>query len=276
MSLRLKREIKELMKSAGFSPKKLFGQNFLLSEKVLKQIARVAGDGFDGTILEIGPGLGFLTEQLLKRPGRIVAIEKDRLLASYLKNKFEDAGNFELLEDDALKILADEKFTLAFEDYRVAANLPYYLTSRFMRIMLELENPPKEMILMVQKEVADRICAQPPKTNLLATAIQYFAKPKKLFKVQKSCFWPQPRVDSAVIKITTMEARPKEDKEKFFSLVKTGFSQKRKTLFSNLKKSLKIDESALNSAFIACNLDKKTRAETLSQDEWKYLLNHLK
>jgi 16S rRNA (adenine1518-N6/adenine1519-N6)-dimethyltransferase len=160
-------------------------------------------------------------------------------------------------------------------DYKLVANLPYYITSPVIRKFLEIENPPKEIILMIQKEVAQRICAKPPHMNLLAVAVQFYARPKIISYVSKNSFYPQPKVDSAIIRIT-----PKKTSEintqRFFDLVRIGFSSKRKFLINNLTAKVKSQKSKVKNIFKKVGLDPKIRAENLSVNDWLKLYEILK
>ena len=217
-------------------------------------------------VLEIGPGLGILTIELVKRAKQVVAIEKDKKMCEILKKILKNYKNIEIINQDILKIASSElvrlpcrQAGLGQKKFKLVANLPYYITSPVIRKFLETENQPQEMILMVQKEVAQRICAKPPHMNLLTIAVQLYAEPKIIGYVSKNSFWPRPKVDSAIIKITPQQIF-KINPKNFFELVKTGFSSKRKMLKNNLK----IEESILENL----GLNSKVRAENLSVQDW--------
>jgi 16S rRNA (adenine1518-N6/adenine1519-N6)-dimethyltransferase len=221
--------------------------------------------------LEIGPGLGILTEKLAERAGYVLAVEKDSRLAGILKEKFISQKNVEILEGDILKINLPEKL----KAYKVVANIPYYLTSYLIRQLLESKNPPKEMILIIQKEVAERICAQPPKMSLLSVAVQFYAQAEIFAFVSKKSFWPQPKVDSAIIKITPHKNPSRFGKgtdadfeKNFFSVVRAGFSQPRKQLANNLSHGLKIDKEKIGAALKKIGSLPEHRAETLNLKQW--------
>ena len=228
-------KVLELTKKCRVKPNKLLGQNFLRDKNVLNKIIAAANLTKDDLALEVGPGLGVLTRALARQAGRVVAVEKDKALVKILKEKFRAIPNVKIVEGDVLKInipnilRCHSKFreesrgceaTRATEqsdssptvqndnrsDYKIVANIPYYLTSRLIRLFLESANPPLLMVLMLQKEVAERICAQPPQMSLLAVSVQFYADAKIIASVSKKSFWPQPKVDSAIIRITP---RPK-------------------------------------------------------------------
>ena len=183
--------------------------------------------------------------------------------------------NVEIINTDILKIFNSQfsifnKFSIT--NYKIVANIPYYLTSPLIRKFLETDNPPSEIILMIQKEVAERICAKPPKMSLLSVAVQFYAKPEIIALVSKNCFYPAPKIDSAIIKIIPQantnydKSDRKIDTEKFFRLVKTGFSAKRKMLFNNLKSEFQ--SSNVKSILKNIGLNPNCRAENLSIDDW--------
>jgi len=255
-------EIKNLLRKYDIRPSKRLGQNFLVDKNVLEKIIEAANISLDDIILEIGPGLGILTLELAKFAKKVIAIEKDRALCQILKIILKDYKNIEIIHADILKIASPQ-----LKNYKIVANLPYYITSPVIRKFLEAECKPEIMILMVQKEVAQRICAKPPHMNLLAVAVQFYAGPaspaggpKIISYVSKNSFWPKPKVDSAIIRIVPAQTNEKINREQFFKIVKAGFSSKRKMLKNNLK----IDGSVLTKS----GLDPKIRAENLSIENW--------
>lgn len=263
---------KNIPGSYNFKPNKLLGQNFLADKNILEKIISAAEISKNDTILEIGPGLGALTQRMGERAGKIIAIEKDKQLAQALKRKFEDKNNVEIIEGDILNFLKNSDLfkNSEIKNYKIVANIPYYLTSHLIRLVLELPEPPKEIILMIQKEVALRICARPPKMSLLSTAVQFYAEPKILFRVSKSAFWPRPKVDSAVIKITPHAGR-KLDKNQiafFFKILHAGFSSPRKQLLNNLAAGLGRKKEEMEKILEELELDFRRRPQTLDVDDW--------
>jgi len=258
--------MKEILKKHKIRPLKRLGQNFLIDKRVLEKIVNAANLSSKDIVLEIGPGLGVLTIELAKRVKKVIAIEKDRRMCEILKKVLKDYKNVEIINADILKI---ENCKLKIG--KLVANLPYYITSPVIRKFLEI-NPPtggklKLMILMVQKEVAQRICAQPPKMSLLSIAVQFYAEPEIINYVSKKSFYPQPKVDSAIIKIIPKPI-PKINTKKFFNLVKKGFSSKRKMLKNNL--------GIKESLFEELGLNPKTRAENLAVQNWIKLFHKIR
>ena len=249
---------KQLLKKYEIRPLRKLGQNFLINKTVLKKIIDTASLSLKDIILEIGPGLGVLTQELAKRTKKVIAVEKDRTLSRLFEDilKTEGIDNVKVINEDALT------YDLQPASYKLIANLPYYITSPVIRKFLETKNKPELMILMVQKEVAQRICAKPGKMSILAVSVQFYAVPKIISYISKKSFWPQPKVDSAILRITPQKVTnlTTDDHEDFFKLVKTGFSSKRKMLKNNLK----IDESILKEL----GLNPKVRAEDLSIQDW--------
>ncbi|EKE16022.1 MAG: hypothetical protein ACD_11C00054G0012 [uncultured bacterium] len=256
-------------------PEKL-GQNFLKDESVVQRIIEESDLKKDDVVLEVGPGKGILTEELAKRSGKVLAIEIDNSLLERLRNQLRTYKNVEIINEDILKINFQELITrygLLITDYKVIANIPYYITSKIIRLFLENEFAPKEMILMVQKEVAERIVAEPGKMSILAVSVQYYASAKILFEVSKEAFDPTPEVDSAVIKVESRKKKveSKKDAEKFFRIVKAGFCARRKTLSNNLSNSLHISKKEAEEKLSKLGFLPTVRAQELSVDDWKKL-----
>ncbi|MBL7155377.1 MAG: ribosomal RNA small subunit methyltransferase A [Candidatus Portnoybacteria bacterium] len=256
--------MKEILKKYKIQPSKRLGQNFLIDHGVLEEIIQAADLKLDDIVLEIGPGLGILTIELAKRVKKVIAIEKDKRMCEILKKALKNYKNVEIINKDILDVGYS---TSHIKHYKLVANLPYYITSPVIRKFLEAENKPKLMILMVQKEVGQRICSQPPKMSLLSVAVQFYAKPGIISYVSKKSFYPQPKVDSAIIKIIP-KLIPKINTEGFFKLVKAGFSSKRKFLINNLSRELKIENYKLKIVFDQIELGQKLRAENLSIKDW--------
>lgn len=273
--------IKSLLKKHNAILSKRFGQNFLIDKNVIKKILNQAKIGPKDIVLEIGPGIGTMTIELAKKAKKIIAVEKDFKMVKILKDTLSDFQNIEIIQDDILNLLTNTTnkknlFTVhcsLFADYKVVANLPYYITSPVIRKLLEIKNKPKEIILMVQKEVAQRICACAPKTNLLAISVQFYAMPKIISYVSKKSFYPKPKVDSAIIQLKTIGQNSKIDKDKFFKIVKAGFSHPRKQLANNLLKELDFSDKKINKEEMISLLDRKgilatQRPETLTLKNW--------
>ena len=261
--------IKALLAKYGASPSKTMGQNFLVHALTLTKIIEAADLGPSDTVLEVGPGLGTLTQALAQKAKKVIAVEKDRAMAEILKETLKDYKNVEIIQGNALN------YSLQTTHYKLVANLPYYITSPVIRLFLEAKNPPTSMVLMVQKEVAQRICAKPPHMSILAVSVQFYAKAQIISYVSKECFWPKPKVDSAIIKITPWDTNIDVPADTFFTIVKAGFAHPRKQLAGNLATGLAIDKSAVQQWLLKNNLQPTQRAETLAIQDWVNLTNTL-
>jgi len=275
-------QIKNICRTYGIRPQRAKGQNFLISREVLKQIIEAANLKSIDTVLEVGPGLGVLTEALVKRAKRVVSVELDKNLFSFLQVKFAAAKNLKLINDDILNWqIADRKLQIA--DYKIVANIPYNITSNFIRKFLSNDPKPISMTLLVQKEVAERICAPAGEMSLLSVSVQLYGKPEIVSVVGKKNFWPEPEVDSAILKISAIKTAQEtaawlgEIKEKqFWQLVKIGFSARRKKLSNNLSAGLRVDASVIKKVLNQVGLDDKIRAQNLKIDDWMRLAKTLK
>jgi 16S rRNA (adenine1518-N6/adenine1519-N6)-dimethyltransferase len=265
MELNSANNVKGILEKFDAKPKKNLGQNFLIDKNILQKIINSSDIKPDDIILEVGPGVGTLTQELTKIAKRVIAVEKDNTMCKILKESLKNYKNIEIINADILKFQIKEK------KYKVIANIPYYLTSPLIRKFLENANPSQEIILMVQKEVAQRICAKIPDMNLLAVSVQFYAKPKILFNVSKNSFWPVPKIDSAVIKITPHKNSDNISPDLFFKIVKAGFSHPRKQIAGNLSKSLKMNKKEITEWLIKNNLSPTQRAETLTIQDWRNL-----
>jgi len=278
-----KRIIKSLLKKHGVFPKKRFGQNFLIDKRVLRKIIIAANLKEKDVILEIGPGIGNLTQELAKKVKKVIAIEKDKKMVEILKETVGDLKNVKIIQDDILKI-KPKNYQLKTKNYKVVANLPYYIVSPVIRKFLELsEAKPRSMVLMVQKEVAQRICAKPPrlrqgfggqaKMNLLAVSVQLYSKPEIISFVSKKSFWPQPKVDSAILRIAPLINVNKKliNADLFFRIAKAGFSQPRKQLINNLHSKLSLSRGEIKQWLKSCGINPSLRAEALDIKAWKSL-----
>ncbi|MBN1494383.1 ribosomal RNA small subunit methyltransferase A [Candidatus Peregrinibacteria bacterium] len=256
-------DLQSLMAKYGISPKKALGQNFLMDENILKKIAEAANIKKGENILEIGPGLGFLTKFLAEKKAKITALELDSRLTELLKNEYKDV---EILNTDALKYEPTEL------NYKIVANIPYYITSPLISHYLEAKNKPSQMILLIQKEVAEKICAREGSLNVLAIHIQIYGKPEVIAKVPANCFYPAPKVDSAIIKIDIFKKSLVENPEKFLKVVHAGFAHKRKTIYNSLiRKFSHLQHEQVKEALKKCSIDEKRRGQTLSINEWECL-----
>lgn len=272
-----KSKLKNLLKDYEISPSKGLGQNFLVNKQVLKKIITAAELSPKDVVLEVGPGIGNLTSELAKRVKKVIAIEKDQKMVKILRKNLQSFTNLKIIQGDILKIKNRE--SEIGNSYKVVANLPYYIVSPVIRQFLETKNQPTMMVLMVQKELAQRICAIPPKSNLLAVSVQFYGNPEIVSYVSKKSFWPQPKVDSAIIKIIPRLNNSTPDQlfsQKFFRIVKAGFSHPRKQLLNNLTDNLKLKKEEVISWLLKNKINPKSRAEALSLDGWIHLTKSCK
>ncbi|MEH7291637.1 16S rRNA (adenine(1518)-N(6)/adenine(1519)-N(6))-dimethyltransferase RsmA [Priestia megaterium] len=276
---------KEILKKYGFTFKKSLGQNFLIDTNILHRIVDHAEITEETGAIEIGPGIGALTEQLAKRAKKVLAFEIDQRLLPILGDTLSPYSNAKVIHQDVLK--ADLKGTLEqefenIEDLMVVANLPYYVTTPILMKLLEEQIPVRGIVVMLQKEVADRIAAKPgtKEYGSLSIAIQYYTEAETVMIVPKTVFNPQPNVDSAVIRLLR---RPKpavevQDEAFFFQVVRASFGQRRKTILNNLVNNLpngKQKKADIEQALSTAEIDPKRRGETLSIQEFGKLSDQL-
>lgn len=261
------KEIKKILRENKAFPLKRLGQNFLISEKIIKKIVEIAKVKPKETILEIGPGFGNLTQELAKKTKKVIAVEKDRKMVEIAKKALKHFKNIKIIPGDILQFTTDDLQLIT--DYKVVANLPFYLTGAIIKKFLEEKNPPKEMVLMVQKEVAERICARPPEMNLLALAVQFYANASIKCFVPKEFFWPRPKVDGAIIKISSIKRKVENEfREVFFKLIKAAFSHPRKQLINNLAFAFKVDKIKIKEWLLKNKIEPKKRAQDLTLKDW--------
>lgn len=271
-------EISSLLKRHGFTFSKALGQNFIINERICPAMAQSLNANENTGVLEIGPGIGVLTKELCSVAGKVVSVELDNRLFPILSETLSDCGNIEIVEGDALKMdlnaLIDEKFT-GMSDIKVCANLPYYITSPIIMKLIESKLPVSEIVVMVQKEAADRLAAQigSRESGALTVAAQYYAEIEKLFDVSRGSFMPQPKVDSAVIKLSVRKEPPvrAENEKRFFELVRAAFAQRRKTALNSLSSSLNIPKDKVRAALEKIGRNENDRAERFSMDEFAAL-----
>lgn len=275
-------ELKKLLASEGFSTKKTLGQNFLIDESVCPAMAAAACDSDTGA-LEIGPGAGVLTVELSKRAKKVVAIELDERLKPVLKKSLSGRDNVEVIFGDAMKLNLKEIIKTRFADCKkvaVCANLPYYITSPIIMMLLESRLPIDNITVMVQKEAAERICAEvgSRESGAVTVAVNYYSEGEILFPVGRESFLPPPNVDSAVIKLSVRKEPEVEllDEAFFFRFVKACFAQRRKTLVNTVSSSLGLGKDKIKAALSTAGLKETARAEELSMEELAKISNILK
>jgi len=302
----LRGELENLFKKYNIRPTKIRGQNFLIDEEVLDEIISAAEIKSTETILEIGPGLGFLTERLLARAKKVVAVELDAQLFKILREKFAGVKNLELINEDILKF----DFNFLFDNssrpshssptrrasnlrggarvpplgvrggggsYKIVANIPYEITSPILQKFLTCAYPPREMTLMVQKEVAERI-TNPKKRSLLSISVWLYGEPEVVATVPPSAFYPEPEVTSAIlrIKVKKLSAEDRANNEKALKIAKIGFMSPRKKLINNLFVGLAMPKENLSPVFTELGLNENIRAEELEPTDWLLLSGVLK
>jgi 16S rRNA (adenine1518-N6/adenine1519-N6)-dimethyltransferase len=259
-----------LLKKHGLRPRKSLGQNFLQDPAALEKIIHAAEISPQDTVLEIGAGAGTLTRFLAAKARRVVAVEIDSALLPLLEESLRGCENVTLVEGDMLR-LAPETL-ISDEPYLVVANIPYYITSALIRHLLESPRRPRRILLTIQKEVAERICAE-KKHSLLSLSVWIYGKPRIAARIPAGAFYPRPEVDSAVLRVDLYPIPRIEPvlMDAFFRLAKAGFSQKRKTLRNALSAGMRISPAEAESLLREAGLAPSRRAETLSVEEWERL-----
>jgi len=263
-----KRELRRLDTRA----RKGLGQNFLVDKHALDRIVSAAKLAPDDCVIEVGPGLGALTQELAKEAGRVIAVELDRTMAASLREKFADSGNVEIVEADILEC-DPESLAPPERDYKVVGALPYNIASAVLRLFLESNRKPTVIVAVVQKEVAQSIAAKPGDMSLLSVGVQLYGKPSIVKTIPPRSFYPQPRVDSAIVRIDVYRDPPVkvDDEAAFFNVVRGGFSTPRKQLRNSLSHGLRIAPDEAGDIIDRAGIDHKRRAETLSVAEWAAL-----
>ncbi len=261
---------RELLRELEVAPSKALGQNFLHDRKIVRRIVSVAGIDDQTDVLEVGPGLGILTEELVRNAGTVTAIELDQRLATRLQHHFENRAR--IIQGDILE--TDVSQLMSSGDYVVVANLPYSIATAAIQHLLEAEHPPKHLVIMVQREVAQRMVAQPPEMSILSAAVQFYSKPKIQFRIGSGAFIPRPNVESAVIRLDLHPELPlpASQHQRFFRLMKSGFAQKRKRVDNSIAASLNLNKADVRSVIEQAGIDPARRAETLDIPEWVRLV----
>ncbi len=262
------------LRTSGLSARKSLGQHFLISQRIPRRIADACELSPQDNVIEIGAGLGALTEELAARAGRVVAIELDAALAERLRQRFA-GSNVSILQADALEVQPAEALWQARvrPPYVLAGNLPYYIAQPLLRHFLEITPAPSRLIVMVQAEVAESIVASPGKMTLLGVSVQVYGRPRLLFRVPPSAFRPPPKVSSAVMRIDVDPALSVHlsDRDAFFHVARAGFSTKRKQLRNALANGLRIAPPVASELLAAANIDPTLRAQNLPLEAWAAL-----
>ncbi len=272
--------IKGIMDRYGFKFSKKYGQNFIIDENVLDRIVKGAAIDKEDAVLEIGPGIGVMTDALCKSANKVVSIEIDQSLLPVLAETVGHHENLTIIQVDVLKVDLMEIFRVHFENTRpkLVANLPYYVTTPIIMKFLEERIPVSDLVIMIQKEVADRIMAHPSTSDYgaLSVAVQYFTEPSIVTRVSRGSFMPMPNVDSTVLRLKVREKPPVhlENEEIFFKTVKDGFGKRRKTLLNALTGGfLGLSKEQAREALEKAEIEERIRAEALDMNEFARLAN---
>lgn len=281
MNLSDRNTIRAVLSHHGFRFSKSLGQNFLIDPSVCPRMAEACGAGPETGVLEVGPGIGVLTAELAKRSGRVVSVELDQSLLPVLRETLGEYRNVKIVPGDVLKLdllsLMREEF--AGKDAVVCANLPYYITSPAVMRFLEERLPVSSVTVMVQKEAAERFCAEPGSRacGAVSIAVRYFSEPEILFGVPRSCFFPQPNVDSAVVRFRKRKEPPVSvrDEASFFAAVKAAFGQRRKTVLNSVSAGTALPKEEVENVLEAAGISPQARAEQLTLGQFAALADGL-
>ena len=263
-------DVRRLLEQWDLRPSKALGQNFLVDSAALDRIVAAAELTPDDVVLEVGAGLGALTRRLARGAGRVISVELDQRLMPVLQSVLADLDNVTLVQGDILALDPAALIGPSSTQYKVVANLPYYITSAVLRHLLEASPRPQRMVLTVQREVADRIVAEPGQMSLLAVSVQFYGQPRRLFRIKPGSFYPSPGVESAVVRIDLHAAPPVrvEEADAFFRVVRAGFAQRRKQLRNGLAAGLGLSPEEVVAKLGEAGVDARRRPQTLSLEEW--------
>ena len=273
--------IKDILHRHGFTFSKALGQNFLINPSVCPRMAELSGAGEGVGVIEIGPGIGVLTNELCQLADKVVAVELDKRLIPVLGETLAEYDNVKVINSDVLELdlnkLIEDEFSGM--DVVICANLPYYITSPVIMKLLEDKLPITAITVMVQKEAAQRICAPvgSRESGAVTVSVNYYAEPSLQFYVSAGSFMPAPKVDSAVIRLDVRKEPPvKTDEKKFFRVVKAAFSQRRKVISNSLSSGLKMSKDEINGVLSAANVPQNARAEKLSLEDFAAIAGNLR
>jgi 16S rRNA (adenine1518-N6/adenine1519-N6)-dimethyltransferase len=266
--------IKDILSRYGFNFSKGLGQNFLINPSVCPRMAELSGAGEGVGVIEIGPGIGVLTQELCRLADKVVAVEIDKRLIPVLEETLSDFGNVSVVNADVMELDLRALIDREFPGMRVVvcANLPYYLTSPIIMKLLEDRLPVESITVMVQKEAAQRLCAEvgTRESGAVTAAVNFYSRPELLFGVSAGSFMPAPKVDSAVIRLNVYSEPPYklDDSSKFFKVVRAAFAQRRKTVLNSISSSLGLEKQAVNELLLDSGVDPRSRAEKLTMDDF--------
>ena len=260
--------LKRLLERHGIFPNKGLGQHLLISRRALNAVVAAADLTPDDSVLEVGAGPGVLTRELAQRARRVVAVELDRAVLPVLRETTAGLANVEIIPRNLLEVAPEEVFGDA--PYKLVANLPYYITSLILRYLLESANPPRVLVVMVQREVAERLVAGPGEMSLLALSVQFYGTSRIVAYVPATAFYPPPKVDSAVVRVDLHPAPPLDAaaRDRFFELIHAGFAEKRKQLHNSLARHLSDPRETVDRWLAEAGIDPMRRPQTLSLEEW--------
>ncbi|MBQ7218038.1 MAG: 16S rRNA (adenine(1518)-N(6)/adenine(1519)-N(6))-dimethyltransferase RsmA [Ruminococcus sp.] len=265
--------VREILSRHGFTFSKALGQNFLINPSVCPRMAEYAVTDDNTGVLEIGPGIGVLTNELLKRAKKVVAVELDKRLLPVLDETLGEYDNLKVINADVLELDLHKLISEEFPGMRVVvcANLPYYITSPIIMKLLEDKLPIDTITVMVQKEAALRLCAEEGSrdNSAITNAVRYYATPELLFHVSSGSFMPAPKVDSAVIQLTLRDSgRKPRDEKMLFKVIKASFAQRRKTVLNSISSSMSLDKTELSGILMSADVQPTARAEKLTLDDF--------
>ncbi len=273
----MSQNVAALLRGYGLRPRKGLGQNFLSDPAALARIVEAADLSAADTVVEVGAGVGTLTRLLAEQAGRVVAVELDPRLVDILRDQLADLDNVRLVQGDILEL---SDLGVPHLGYKVVANLPYYITSAVLRRLLSQPPRPCRLVLTLQREVAQRIVAEPGQMSVLAVSVQFYGRPRLVGRIPAGAFYPPPKVESAIVRIdvadsTTVALPGGVDEAAFFRLVRAGFSQKRKKLRNSLSAGLARPVAQVEQALRQADISPSRRAQTLSLEEWARLAGAL-
>ncbi len=258
--------VRQVLRELGIRPRKALGQHFLHDRAIVRRIVETAQLPPDALVVEIGPGLGILTEELARRARSVIAVELDARLAEQLAERFHGT-NVRIVHGDALEV--DLAALTGQCPYFVVANLPYNVATPILERLLTSDHPPERLVVMVQREVAERMAARPPAMSYLGVLVQFFALPRVAFRIGPGAFTPPPKVESAVVVLDRRTPPlPKHHWDSFFALVRAGFAQRRKMLLNALATATGMDKEMLRALLQRAGIEPSRRAETLTVEEW--------
>ncbi|MBD3238191.1 MAG: ribosomal RNA small subunit methyltransferase A [Candidatus Moranbacteria bacterium] len=269
--------LKKILQDIKAAPLKDLSQNFLIDDQILETIIKKADLKANDQVLEIGPGLGFLTKRLLQQQAKVLAVEKDLKFYQYLKKNRQNQNKLVLINQDILKLDLNILIQRHFRPeigYKIVANVPYHITSRLLYLFFQIKPLPQTMTLLLQKEVGLRICAKQPRNNPLALFVKLFTQPVIAEIVKKTSFYPEPKVDSAIVVLPKIQAQVDPQSQKFkdlHGLIKISFASPRKTLLNNLKNSQRFSGAQIRQALAKLRLGPKVRAQELNIEQYRYL-----